>query len=373
LYVWRHQEQLVPPPMQPRTHVLWPSELAILRASVPELRPVPVRALGDAPQVERVDLTSLIQTSLPAVAVELGSASATTKAGVRVSLQLQAFVRRVPTAMAGETVLLAYGRKVAHVRESARVLPGVTLVCELLGAEMDALRGEAPLLQALADRCREAGERVMPMLLAQGMAHASPWEVPLVKARAEQLSGAGLGLRYRDDDDGPRLAWEESPLLGLVVGRAGAEPVTLLMALERCREVGGIVVEDPRQAWPGWASREPGPGPWVLTVEGRGLVARVIGKDVLWDMPTLPEMHARPGRSVALLAAEEAARLSEKPDEDARRAALLAHLLAVRAGGGGDEALAEMPLLRRFDPRALTPVRNVSMTHAQAESPRARQ
>ena len=373
LYVWRHQEKLVPPAMQPRTHVLWPSELAALRVIVPELRPVPVRALGDAPQVERVDLTSLTQASLPAVEVELAAGTATTQGGARVELQLRAFVHRTPTATSGETVLLAYGRKVAHVRESARVVPGVTLVCELHGAEMDALRGEAPLLQSLADRCREAGERVMPMLLAQGMAHASPWEVPLVRARAEGLTGAALGLRYREDDDGPRLAWDESPLLGLVVGRAGAEAVTLLRALERCRDEGGIVVEDPRQAWPGWASREPGPGPWVLTVEGRGLVARVIGKDVLWDMPTLPEMHARPGagRGGTMLAAEEVARLSEKPDEESRRAALLAHLLGARAAGRGDEVLAELPLVRRFDPRALTPVRKVSLTQALAEEPRA--
>ena len=34
--------------MRPRTHVLWPSELAALREQLPELRPVPVRALGDA-------------------------------------------------------------------------------------------------------------------------------------------------------------------------------------------------------------------------------------------------------------------------------------------------------------------------------------
>ena len=39
-------------------------------------------------------------------------------------------------------------------------------------------------------------------------------------------------------------------------GRAGADAVSLLAALERCRDVGGIVVEDPRQQWPGWASRE---------------------------------------------------------------------------------------------------------------------
>lgn len=376
LYVWRHQERLVPPAMQARAHVLWPSELALLRASVPELRPVPVRALGDTPQVERVDLTSLVQGSLPEVAVDLAAAAtATTQAGVRVELQLRAFVHRYPTATQGATVLLAYGRRVAHVRESGRVLPGVTLVCELLGADIDGLRGEAALLQALAGRCREAGERAMPMLLAQGMAHATPWEVPLVRAQAEALHGAGLGLRYRGDDDGPRLAWEESPLLGLVVGRDATRPVTLQDALLRCRDAGGIVVENLQQKWPGWDSREPGPGPWALAPEGRALLERVLGKDVLWDMPTLPEMHARPGpaRVGLLLAADEVTRLSERPDDETRRAALLAHLLCARAlgrGEAGDGTLAGLPLLRRFDPRALTPVRKVSLEQALGEAPR---
>ena len=45
---------------------------------------------------------------------------ATTQAGVRVELQLRAFVHRYPTATQGATVLLAYGRRVAHVRESER-------------------------------------------------------------------------------------------------------------------------------------------------------------------------------------------------------------------------------------------------------------
>lgn len=377
LYVWRHQERLVPPAMLARAHVLWPSELALLRASVPELRPVPVRALGDTPQVERVDLTSLVQGSLPEVAVELGAAAtATTQAGVRVTLQLRAFVHRYPTATQGATVLLAYGRRVAHVRESGRVLPGVTLVCDLLGADIDGLRGEAALLQALAGRCREAGERAMPTLLAQGMAHATPWEVPLVRAQAEALRGAGLGLRYRDDEDGPRLAWEESPLLGLAVGRDETRAVTLQDALLRCRDAGGIVVANLKQKWPGWDSREPGPGPWSLSPEGRALLERVLGKDVLWDMPTLPEMHARPGpaRRGLLLAADELHRLAERPDDETRRAALLAHLLAGRALGGreaaGEAGLAELPLLRRFDPRALTPVRKVSLEQALGEAPR---
>jgi hypothetical protein len=74
LYVWRHQRKAGAAAMQARTHVLWPSELAALQATVPELRPVPVRALGDAPQVERVDLTSLRRASLAAVAWSWGRA-----------------------------------------------------------------------------------------------------------------------------------------------------------------------------------------------------------------------------------------------------------------------------------------------------------
>jgi hypothetical protein len=234
------------------------------------------------------------------------------------------------------------------VRESARVVPGVTLVCELHGAEMDALRGEAPLLQSLADRCGRRAERAMPMLLAQGMAHASPWEVPLVRARAEGLTGSGAGAALS------RRRGRAAAGVGRVAaaraggGARGGEAVTLLQALERCREEGGIVEEDPRQAWPGWASREPGPGPWVLTVEGRGLVARVIGKDVLWDMPTLPEMHARPGRGARgrCWRRRRWRGCPRKPDDESRRAALLAHLLGARAAADGDEVLAELPLVR---------------------------
>jgi hypothetical protein len=379
LYVWKHHEREVPPTMQARTHALWPSELAALQASVPELRPVPVRALGDSPQVERVDLTGLMQSSLAPVQVDPGAAAvATTQGGARVELALRAFVHRTPTATQGATVLLAFGRRVAQVRESARVLPGVTLVCELTGVSIDGLRGETALLQAVADRCREAGERVMPMLLAQGMAHASPWEVPLVRAQAEALTGAAIALRYRSErgEDGPELAWDESPLLGLMIGRdaTGTRPISLQQALERCRGVGGIVVEAVGQAWPGWVSRMPEHVPWSLTNEGRALLERVIGKDVLWDMPTLPEMHALP-RPVAaqaglMLAPAEVERLSEKTGEERARAAVLGHLLVKRAHGHGSMGLDEAPLLRRFDPRALQPVRRVSLAQALAEVPR---
>lgn len=378
LYVWRHQQGQVPAAMQARTFALGPAELAALQAAVPELRPVPVRALGDAPQVERVDLSSLAQGSMAPVPVELGAGRvAVTRAGGRVELQLQAFVHRYPTAAQGATVLLAYGRRVANVRETARVVPGVTLVCELVGADIDALRGEAALLQALAERCREAATRAMPTLLAQGLAHATPWEVPLVRAQAEALTGAGLELRYRSErgEAPPVLAWEETPLLGLTVGRdaTGTRPVTLQQALERCRDAGGIAVLVAGQAWPGWVAREPMHAPWSLTPEGRALLERVIGKEVLWDMPTLPELHALP-RALSeqpglVQAPAELARLRARGDDERARPVLLAHLLAARARGLPVDDLEELPLLRRFDPRALQPLRRVSLAQALAEAP----
>jgi hypothetical protein len=378
LYVWRHQQGQVPMAMQARTFTLWPSELAALVAAVPELRPVPVRALGDAPQVERVDLTSLAQGSLAPVAVELGTERvATTAAGVRVELALQAYVHRYPTAGQGATVLLAYGRRVANVRESPRVVPGVTLVCEVVGADIDALRGEVALLQVLTDRCRDAALRAMPMLLAQGLAHATPWEVPLVRAQTEALTGAGLGLRYRSErgEAPPQLVWEESPLLGLAVGRdaTGTRSVTLQQALERCRDAGGIAVLVAGQAWPGWVAREPMHAPWTLTPEGRALLERVIGKDVLWDMPTLPELHALPRERSAqpglLQAPAELQRLRERGDDERSRPVLLAHLLVARASGLAVGDLEELPLLYRYDPRALQSLRKVSLAQVLAEAP----
>jgi len=368
----------VPMAMQARTFTLWPSELAALMTAVPELRPVPVRALGDAPQVERVDLTSLAQGSLAPVAVELGAArAAMTAAGVRIELTLQAFVHRYPTAGQGASVLLAYGRRVANVRETPRVVPGVTLVCEVVGADIDALRGEVALLQALTDRCRDAALRAMPTLLAQGLAHPTPWEVPLVRAQAEALTGAELGLRYRSErgEAPPLLVWEETPLLGLTVGRdaTGTRSVTLQQALERCRDAGGIAVLVAGQAWPGWVAREPAHAPWTLTPEGRALLERVIGKDVLWAMPTLPELHALPlARSAQpglLQAPAELQRLRERADDERNRPVLLAHLLAARANGHAVGDLEELPLLRRYDPRALQPLRWVSLVQVLAEAP----
>ncbi len=373
LYAWFHQRKEVPTTLQARAHVLWPSELAVLQDRLPELRAVPLRALGDSPQVERADLTALHRSSLAPVDIPLEGAPLIGKGGAPVAVKVQAFVHRYPTDKAGAIALLSYGRRVAQVREAAQVIPGVTLLCELTGLDMDTLRGDNDLLRAVIERCGRATAEAMPMLLAQGMAHASAWEVPLVRLQLAQLNGSGLGVRFKADEArGVVLAWDESPLLGLAVGRdeTHTQAVTLLQVLTRVRDVGGVIVENQGQAWPGWASSRPEHAPWTFTTEGRALVERVVGKEVLWDLPTMPEMHALP-RSLdeqpgLVLPAAELTRLRDG-DEPRAHATLRAHVLAARAQGVDVGGLAEMPLFVRFDPRALQSVKPVALQQVLSE------
>ncbi|HEY8380011.1 MAG TPA: hypothetical protein VIK91_26155, partial [Nannocystis sp.] len=302
LYVWPHQRDQVPPSIRARVFALWPSELAVVTAAIPEARAVPARALGESPQLERVDLSKLQKTSLPPVAIDLGvDGFGTTARGVRFRATLKAFVHRVAAAEEGSIALLCHERRVGHVRESARTIAGVTLVATLVGETpealtIDELRAERELLVGLAERCRAAATAAMHQLLSTAMTHAEPWEVPLVRAQARALTGAGLGVRYRAGRPGEaELAWDASPLLSLTIGRdAAGQAVTLEQALLRCREVGGIVVDDPRQRWTSFRSPDSRHAPWELSREGRALVARVLGEAVLWDMPTTPEGHLQP-------------------------------------------------------------------------------
>jgi hypothetical protein len=378
LYVWPHQAQEVPPAIRARVYALWPSELAVLQAAVPEARPVPARALGDSPQFERVDLSPLRKSSLAPVPIDLGEAAVFSIGELRGRVELEAYVHRLAAWEEGVTMLLAHERRVAQVREPTRVIAGVTLVASLRGEtqealSIDTLRSDKGILQGIADRCREAALRERGRLLAQALTHASPWELPLVRAQASGLSGAALGVRYRGRREEPAtLAWEESPLLGLPVGNddAGA-PVTLLQALERCRDVGGIVVEDPQQRWTTFRSQDPRHAPWALTREGRDLILRTAGDGVLWDMPTTPEgqllpVPAREQRRLVLGAGAIEQVLSGR-QTPRTRADLRAHVLVAEALGEPAAELVDAPLFVRFDPRALEPVRLVSRSDARTE------
>lgn len=376
LYAWRHQVDQVPAAISARVYALWPSELAVVLAQIPDVRAVPARALGISPQFDRVDLSSLAKGSLPPEQLERGAVR--TAAGAQVELEVAAYVHRYPSSEPGAIALLAHGRRVAQVWEPTRVLAGVTLVATLTGEALagltiDALREDRALLHSAAERCRELGERAMGRLLAAALRQPSPWELPLVRVQATALSGAALGLRYRPrrEDGALELAWEETPLLSLPVGRDMAgQAVTLQQALVRCRDAGGIVVEDPKQRWVDAGSEGPLHEPWSLTPPGRELISRVVGQDVLWDMPAIPaaQLQPRPASEQRrlLLSAPELERLLGR-GTPASRAALRAHLLVAAATGPAPAELIDAPLLVRFDPRALQPVRLVPLSDARTE------
>ena len=70
-YEWPHRRAQVPIRAQARVFVIWPSELAVLQAAIPELRPVPQRNLGEQMQQARADLAGLAQRSLPPLPLPL--------------------------------------------------------------------------------------------------------------------------------------------------------------------------------------------------------------------------------------------------------------------------------------------------------------
>jgi hypothetical protein len=390
LYVWHHAGEAVPGGLRARVLRLWPSERALLSAAVPDARLVPLRALGHTPDLDRVDLASLDQGSLEPVSISMPDTSPIVgDDGVALKLTLHAYVHRYPTATRGAIALLAFERRVSQLRDETRVIPGVTLVCRITageGGNIHALRQDAELLRDIADRCRAAAEARMEELLSQVFRRAeSPWETPLVRIATEDLGGCSLHLRYTPLAGGAaggrdllQLRWRETSLLDLPIGRSvGGDARTLRDALSRLRDVGGIVVGEEHARWRTLESSEPGHEPWVLTGHGRDLLVRVLGKESLWEMPTVPEArpHVRKAAEQRglLLAGEELERLRERSLADATaREALLAHLLVARSLGEDEGGLDEVALLRRYDARALAPTRLVSVADVLAEQPRPR-
>jgi hypothetical protein len=197
-----------------------------------------------------------------------------------------------------------------------------------------------------------------------------PWDVPVVRDSVAGLGPARLGLRYvtrRGERSGMWLRWEDSPLLELVVAHDDRRvPRTLAHVLERVRDVGGLVVAADGSRWRTLESTVPGLRTWSLTDAGDRVLPRILGEGCLWRMPTVPESHPRVAAAGEqphlVLQRREVMRLLERAGTDtAARVALLAHALVVEHGGRQDPELERAPLVRRFDPRALAPVRLVSL------------
>jgi len=386
-YEWPHRREMVPKRAQARVFVIWPSELAVLLTMIPEVRPVPQRSLGDHMRQARADLGGLAQRSLPATSLPLDSATVMVSGdsagggadGVAVEalLRVEAYVHRQATAAEGAILILAYGRRIAQSRDDPKNLPGVTLICTVESAAgIEELRAARAALVEILERCRRALAANRERLLKLAFAAENPWELPLVRGCAAELTPYSLGLRYRLVDGRVTLTWDERELLKLSVGadRAGEER-RLVDALISLRNRGGVIVEHPTRRWAMLEPEDAESSVWSLTSYGRGLCERVLGERGLWTMPIAVEAQLRPEpaehqRRLLLTRAGKDDHREKAATQLRARSALIAHLLVARALGEPTHGLEREPLFTRYDPRALSPSRLVSFDELAEANPR---
>lgn len=417
VYVWRHQAAAVPAHAQAQIAALWPSELLLLRERFADLRLVPLRALGNTGDVDPADLTALSAGSYEALALvkdsPLGAGGPgepeqdTLALDLRVSVD--AYVHRAPTATTGFIVILAYERRVAQIHEYAKVIAGVTLICRVRseGTELDVakLRRDYVVISKIAELCRSKARAHWEALLAHAMSRAKPWENPLLRAALDELGPRSIDLRYQKTEDGVRLGWRDTVLLDVELGRALAKPngrsrslaqqadqsqpaKTLRDALRQLREPGVVLIAHPHKRYDRILSDDPRLRPWLLHDDAaRALLVRVLGVAVVLDMPIVAEAHPLvvgdplEDQRHLLRGRETIERdLQRSPTEPLARQRLLGHLLVARGLGLDAAGLAKqgpdalgletVPLLDRYDPRALSPTRLVSLASALSEQPR---
>jgi hypothetical protein len=386
IYVWRHQAAAVPAYAKAKIVTLWPSELRLLAEKFPDLRLVPLRAFGGHSDFDPADLTALRAGSHePLVLVKHTPIGGEAGAGVLASvsrLSIEAYVHRAPTATMGFIELLAYERRVAQVRERGKVFPGVTLICRLDtdGPELDvaALRRDQLALGKIFELCRQKAFAHWEALLAHVMRWADPWETPLLRAALEELGPGSIELRYQTTEHGVRLAWRDTVLLDVVIGKAADGTAKQLRdALRQVREPGFVVLAHEHKRYDHLRSKDPRLQPWIVHEWARPLLERVIGRATLLEMPVVPEAHplvlADPveDQRHLLHQRQTIAKTLERSSTDLlARLRLLGHLLVARGLEQDAFGLESVPLLDRYDPRALTPTRLVSLAAVLSERPR---
>lgn len=385
IYVWRHQAAAVPAYAKAKIVALWPSELALLGERYPELRLVPLRAFGGQGDFDPADLTALRAGSYEPLALARASPIDPGPGAAPLRLSIDAYVHRAPTATMGFIEILAYERRVAQLRERAQVFAGVTLICRIEGdgPELDvvALRRDHAAIAKIVELCRAKTVAHWEALLAHVMRlaeHWSPWETPLLRGALDELGPGTLELRYQTSDEGLRLSWRDTVLLDVVVGRdASGQDRTLRDALRQVRERGFLIVAHGVKRYPQLHSKDPQLQPWTVPEWSRPLVERVLGRAVVLDMPVVPEAHPRvvddpveDQRHLVRQRETTVQTLERSTTDPLARQRLLGHLLVARALGQESFGLETVPLLDRYDPRALTPTRLVSLASVLAERPR---
>jgi hypothetical protein len=263
------------------------------------------------------------------------------------------------------------------------VFPGVTLVARIepaAGAELDvaALGRDQATLSKIAEFVRARTRDHWEALLAHVLARGNPWENPLLRAALDELGPGAIELRYQTTELGLRLAWKDSVLLDVTVART-REGVgkTLRDALRTVRERGFVVLGHPLKRYEQIRSSDPLLQPWLIDDESRALLGRLLGQASLLDMPIVAEAHplvvADPVEDQRhLIRGRDTIKqwLDVSASDRLARQRLLGHLLVARGLGVDTLGLETVPLLDRYDPRALSPTRLVSLASVLAEAPR---
>ncbi|GEM_PF-4026639 len=415
VYVWRHQAMAVPNRAKSSILAPWPSELELVRQTFPEAHLVPLVALGVGQRdVDPADLSALRGDSLePLVLARDSPISAGEGSGsgpgvpdllASLRVSVEAYVHRSPMASRGFISILAYDRRVSEFTEHERVFPGVTLLCrvspgqaESVQLDIASLRQDQRALGAIADFARARAVEHWEGLLAHAMSRAGQsravrmpgdpvWETPLLRTALLELRPSDLGLRYRKTEHGLRLSWRDSALLDVEVGERGGsasrvetQTVTLRDALRQLREPGAIVLAG-KTSYSTLRSDDPRFTPWRCDERQRGLLETVLGRGSVLVMPVVPEVYPRVMASERALIDEQRhlIRSANKiaVDRERRYAAdglprrrLLGDLLVARGSGADTHGLEGVPLLARYDPRAMSPTRLVSLDAALSERP----
>lgn len=386
IYVWRPQAGAVPAFAKAKVFALWPSEHELLVAEFPELRLVPLRAFGGHGDFDPADLTALRAGSYEPLALvkhsPIGGESGAGALAEILRLSIEAYVHRAPTATMGFIEILAYERRVAQIRERGKVFSGVTLICRLDadGSELDVagLRRDHLTIGKITEAIRQRTLAHWEALLAHVMRWADPWETPLLRAALDELGPSGLELRYQSTDQGLRLAWRDTVLLDVAVGQAAdGTRRTLRDALRQAREPGFLVLAHPHKRYEQLRSKDLRLHPWSVPDWARPLLERVLGRAVVLEMPVVPEAHPLvlddplgDQRHLVHQRATIQTTLERSNTDPLARQRLLGHLLVARGLGHDAFGLESVPLLDRYDPRALTPTRLVSLASVLSERPR---
>ena len=361
LYRWPHHRVETGIPVLSVT----PPLLARLQEQHPDLEFVPFAQFRDVAAARRADFTPLQHGSLGSVEIAVSPVDG-------VPLDVRVYVHRYPAATQGVVHVLAWRRTVLRVDDPERVVPGATVVASLRGDRQGELSQDADALAVVVRHVIDAVRAATDVLVGAAVAKAGPdaAAVPVVKRALDALDGAALGLHFDRD---LRLSWTDSPLLQLSVGHErDGTPCTLGDALVRARDVGGVVHGDELKRWYTLESDAPQLSAWILSDRGRALLHRVLGPLLLWEMPIVPEAQPRPlparAQPQLVLGADEVRRkLADRASDGRAVEHLLGHALVTRIVGGDAMGLDLAPLLRRYDPRALTPRRRVSLATVLAD------